>query len=292
MREARIEVAGRDVITARLDPTNVHGRDIMGTPALHLPLEFQLLPREGNEPEYTVVRIEGSLMTAQRAEFARFDPGPLALVPGPRPYYHQQQATAKMDRLRVKRFEDLRNGGDARFIASISCLVWLPAQRQFQVTYPVELEVRVPKSHWAESVVAAWGLSEIKVIEISFPKNATGENFRASHSRICEAESQFANAQYKQVLTTLRLSFEGLAKNLGFSAAGKDFFDSLFSSAYAEKREKAREALLGLYRFLHLGPHEQADLPGATAQPVITRQDARFALTLAHAIFEYIAPES
>jgi hypothetical protein len=119
-----------------------------------------------------------------------------------------------------------------------------------------------------------------------------GENFRTSYACVEEAERLFASGQYKQVLTTLRLSFEGLAKSLGFQAAGKDFFESLFASAHPEKREKARDALTGIYRFLHLGPHEQAGHVDAGNQSEVTRPDARLALTLAHAKFEYITPES
>jgi hypothetical protein len=66
----------------------------------------------------------------------------------------------------------------------------------------------------------------------------------------------------------------------------QDCFESLFANYHPGKKEKAREALAGLYRFLHLGPHEHANQPGSEGQPVVTREDARFALTMAHAIFE------
>ena len=59
------------------------------------------------------------------------------------------------------------------------------------------------------------------------------------------------------------------------------------ASSHPDKKEKARDALTGFYRFLHLGPHEQANHP---AQPVVSRQNARFALTMAYTVFEYIAP--
>jgi len=171
--------------------------------------------------------------------------------------------------------------------------LWYPAQQKFEVTRSSSgsLELSVPRSQWIDRVLSVWNLTQIKVIEIKFPGSAAGENFRNSYSRVEEAERLFTSGQYKQVLTTLRLSFEGLAKSLGFPAAGKDFFEALFAPAHPEKREKARDALTGIYRFLHLGPHEQANNLDLGTQPVITRQDARLALTLAHAIFEYITPE-
>jgi hypothetical protein len=94
----------------------------------------------------------------------------------------------------------------------------------------------------------------------------------------------------KQVLTSLRLSFEALAKSHGYEKPGKDFFESLFASSHPEKKEKIRDALTGIYRFLHLGPHEQSNHPASNAQPVVTRQDAQLAVTLTYAIFEYITP--
>ena len=150
----------------------------------------------------------------------------------------------------------------------------------------------VPKSHWVEGVLSVWNLSNIKVVEIQFPKGTAGENCRASCARVEKAERLFASGQYKQVLTTLRLSFEALANSLGFEGQDhvKKCFEFLFASSHSEKKEKAREALTGIYRFLHMGPHEQASPPDSNAQPVVTRQDARFALTLAYAIFEYITP--
>jgi len=198
-----------------------------------------------------------------------------------------------LDRLRIKRFEDTRAGGDAHFQIMLSSLVWYPGEQKFDAPQSSGyLDVVVPKSHWAEKVVSAWNLSHIRVVEIEFPKNITGENFRASYARVEEAEKLFASGHYKQVLTTLRLSFEALALSLGFEGQDhvKNCFESLFASSHPEKKEKARNALTGIYRFLHLGPHEHANHPDSNPQPVVTRQDARFALTLAYAIFEYITP--
>lgn len=174
-----------------------------------------------------------------------------------------------------------------------SSLVWYPLGQRFEVPYSSgNLDVVVPRSLWVDRVLSAWNLSNIKVLEVRFPGNTAGENFRNAYARVEEAEKHFTSGQYKQVLTSLRLSFEGLAKSFGSQAAGKEFFESLFASSHPEKREKARDALTGIYRFLNLGPHEQANHPDSDGQAVVTRQDARFALIMAHAIFEYITPEA
>jgi hypothetical protein len=243
--------------------------------------------------QYTLVRLAGNLLNQPLGEFASFDVGPLAEVPNPEPFFRHQEAFVALDRQRIRRFEDTRAGNEAYFQIMLSCLVWYPAQQKFEVTRSSgHLEVKVPQSHWAEKVISVWNLSNIKVVEIEFPKGAAGENFRASYARVEEAEKLLASGQYKQVLTTLRLSFEALANSLGFERRVKECFESLFASSHPDKKEKARDALTGIYKFLHLGPHEQVNQPVSSAQPVVTRQDARFALTLAYAIFEYITPSA
>lgn len=293
MSEVWLEVGGRNVVTVRLEPNTVQGRAMAGEPMLFLPMKLQLLPAgQQKDVQYTLVRLAGKLLNQPLGEFASFDVGPLAEVPNPEPFFRHQEAFVALDRQRIRRFEDTRAGNEAYFQIMLSCLVWYPAQQKFEVTRSSgHLEVKVPQSHWAEKVISVWNLSNIKVVEIKFPGSAAGENFRTSYARVEEAEKLFAQGHYKQVLTALRLSFEALAKSFGAEKAGKEFFESLFASTNPEKKEKACNALNNIYRFLHLGPHEQANHQGPNGQGAITRQDARFALTLVHAIFEYITPD-
>jgi hypothetical protein len=293
MSEVWLTTSGRNAITVRLDSNNVSGRSLAGLPALFFPIELQLLPggEKGDAP-YTMLRLAGTLQSQTLGEFASFEAGPMAEPSSPQPYFRQKQITVALDRERIKRFEEARGGNNANIQLSFSCLLWHPTQQEFEFIWGGPLQVDIPKSHWVERVLAFWNLSNTKVIEIRFPKNESGENFRNAYARVEEAEKHFASGQYKQVLTSLRLSFEGLAKSFGSQAAGKEFFESLFASSHPEKREKARDALTGIYRFLHLGPHEQANHPDSDGQAVVTRQDARFALIMAHAIFEYIIPEA
>jgi hypothetical protein len=294
MSEISLEAAGRQVITVRLDANNVIGRDLAGQPALYLPLQLQLLPAGQNrDVQYTLLRLTGKLVTPPLGEFASFELNPLAVVPNATPFYRQHEAMVTLDRQRIRRFEEVRSGKDAHFQIMLSSLLWYPAEHKFEAE-PSRggFEVVVPKSHWAEKVVSAWNLSNLKVVQIEFPKSGAGENFRASYARVEEAEKCFANGQYKQVLTTLRLSFEALSISLGYDNKHvRECFESLFASAHPDKKEKARDALTSIYRFLHLGPHEQADAQGPGFQPVVSRRDARFALTLAYTVFEYITTE-
>jgi len=293
MSEVPLVAAGQQVITVRLEPNELRGRDMAGQPALYLPLKLQVLPAgQKGEVQYTLLRLAGKLMNPPLGEFANFEVSPLAVVPNPNPFYRQHEVTVVLDRQRVRRFEEARSGANAHLQLSLSCLLWYPVEQRFETTISSGyLDVVVPRSLWVEQVVSVWNLSNIKVIEIEFPQGAAGENFHASYARVEEAEKLLASGQYKQVLTTLRLSFEALANSLGFDRRVKECFESLFASSHPDKKEKARDALTGIYKFLHLGPHEQANQPASGAQPVVTRQDARFALTLAYAIFEYITPD-
>jgi len=293
MSELWLSAGGRNVITVRLEANNVSGRDLAGLPALFFPMELQLLPGgdKGDAP-YNLVRLAGTLQSQPLGEFASFEAGPMADPSSPQPFYRQKQITVALDRVRVKRFEDARAGNNANLQITVSCLLWYPMQQKVETVWGGPLQVEVPKSHWVERVLSFWNLSSTKVVEIHFPKSDVGENFRTSYARVEEAEKLFASGHYKQVLTALRLAFEALAKSFGSEKATKEFFESLFASAHPEKKEKARDALNGIYRFLHLGPHEQGNHPESNAQPVVTRQDARFALTLAYAIFEYITPDA
>lgn len=294
MSEVSFVVADHQVATVRLDPNSLQGRDVAGVPALYMPLKLQLLPGgQKRDVQYTLLRLAGTLQNQPLGEFARFEVAPLAAVPNATPFDRHQDAFVTLDRQQIKRFEDARGEGDARFQLMLSCLVWYPLGQRFDAAPSSGyLEVVVPRSHWIDKVLSAWNLSKIKVVEIKFPGSEAGENFRAAYARVEEAEKLFAQGHYKQVLTALRLSFEALAKSFGSEKPGKEFFESLFASAHPDKREKARDALNGIYRFLHLGPHEQTSHPDANPQPVVIRKDARLALTLTNAVFEYITPET
>lgn len=289
MSEISFAVNNRNVITIRLEPNNVQGRDLTGSPALYLPLQLQLLGAgQQGDVQYTLLRLAGKISDQHSREFASFDVGPLAEVPSPQPYYRPQEALVALNHRQIKKYEDARAGNNAQFRVMLAGLLFY--QQKFEVARSTQyLDVVVPRSHWVDNVLSAWKISSVKVVEIDFPSDTAGENFRLSYARVEEAERLFASGQYKQVLTALRLSFETLANSLGFERRMKDCFDFLFASFHPEKKEKARGALTGLYQFLHLGPHEQAN-SGPNAEAVVTRQDARLALTLTYAIFEYITP--
>src|SRR6266404_5535445 len=180
MSEVWLPVGARNVITVRLEPNNVQGRDIAGQPALYLPIQLQLLPAgQQKDVQYTLVRLAGKLQSQALGEFASFDVGPLAEVPSPDPFFRQQEALIALDRGQINRFEETRAGKDASFQVMLTGLLWYPAQQKFEVTRTSSgfLELSVPRSHWIDRVLSVWDLSHTKVVEIKFSGSATGENF-------------------------------------------------------------------------------------------------------------------
>lgn len=292
MPETTLTIRNYQALTIRLEPTDVRGKDLAGQPVLSLPLKLRLLPvgpPQTGEP-YVLLRLAGTVWSNLIGEFARFEVGPLAEESNPSPYDRQCDVDVPLDRVQIKRFEDVRAGSNANLTIGFSALVWLRTQSIFAAVHAnSQLQVVVPKSHWVEEVVSKWSLSNPKIVEIRFPKSETGGNFHTAYSRIEAAERAFANGQYSQVLVELYSAFEGLAKSHQFSKPDQSFFVSLLADMHDEKKEKAKLALDHLCGFLHLGRHEPKPSP-ETFQ--IFRSDARFALTMAHAVFEYITPKA
>jgi len=294
MAETSFTIRSYEVLKVRLEPTDVRGTGSVARPMLRLPLKLQIMPTRAQlgDVNYALLRLAGTLSSPAVGEFAEFEVGPIVEESRPDAYYVRPlDVQVGLDQPRVRQFEDARSGANAQFSVSLSGLVWFPQDQKFENAYSASpLQVIVPRSHWVDEVTSRWGLSSVKMIEITFPASKVGETFRSAYAHVEGAEKLFANGHYKQVLTELRLAFEGLANSLGFEKHMKECFDHLLAEFGAEKKEKAREAVLNLYRFLHLGPHEQVQAPETAEEPAITRGDARFALVMTYAVFEYITP--
>ncbi len=291
MSEVWLQIASQNVITVRLEPNSVQGRDMAGQPALYLPLQLQLLPAgQQGSLQYTLLRLAGKLQNSALNDFAAFEVGPLAPVPSATPFFRQHDALVVLDRQRVRRFEDTRAGNDAHFQILFSGLISYPAeQRQkFEITHPLgNMEVVIPRSHWVDRVLPFWNLSNVKLIEIKFPGGTAGENFRKAYAKVETAEKLYANGQWKQTLAELYSAFESLAKAFDFAKPDQQFFAGMLSTLHPVKKEKVKLSLDAFCDLLHLGRHEPREAAEAFN---VSPQDARFALIMAHAVFEYITP--
>ncbi len=296
MAEVTFNIRSFAVARVRLDPTAVYGSEVAGQPVLHLPLRVRLRPAglQQQPLHYVIIRFAGAI-SSQRlpgGEFASFEARPLAEMSNTSDYEGQIEISVCLDRARVKRLEDARAGADANLSLSFWTLVWLstqvgPGQSPFEVAYGSSLQIVVPKSHWAEQVVSRWGVDDVKVVEIMFPRSQAGENLRAAYSHVANAEKHFANGLNKETLAELYSAFEEMANRSGFKEPDQAFFVSLLTDLHPEKKEKAKLALDSLCDFLHLGRHEPKQSPSTFE---ISRSDARFALVMACAVFEYITP--
>jgi len=295
MSEISFPVRSYNVLTVRLAPTDVRGEGSPARPLLVLPFEIQMNPTKGERGpvSYTLLRLAGTLIIpASGAELATFEFQPLAAEPFPDPGYWPLPIAVELDRAVIRHFEEARAGADARLSISLAALISFPDNHKFEaVRSTTPLLIAVPRSHWVDNVLSRWNLTDIKLIEIRFPKSAAGENYRTAYERVETAEKLFANGLYREALTELRRAFEALAQSHNF---GKPYelFEHVFGDAHPDKREKATQALTHMYRFLHLGPHEPSRNEQASnpSEPTVTRRDARFALTMVHAIFEYMTP--
>ncbi|MGH9353158.1 MAG: hypothetical protein ACRD2G_13530, partial [Terriglobia bacterium] len=258
MSEVWLPAAGRNAITVRLEPNSIYGQDMAGQPALHLPLQMQLLPAgQQKNVQYQLVRLAGTLQSQLLGEVASFETGPLVEMPQPDPCFSTQHVTVQLDRWQIKRFEDTRDGKDAHLQITLSCLLWYPMQPRFEVTRsPGYLDVVVPRSHWVDRVLPPWNLSTVKLVEIKFLGSEAGEQFRASYARVEAAEKLFANGQWKQTLGELYSAFEALAKGSGFAKPDQQFFAGLLSVLHPAKKEKFKLSLGAFCDTLHLGRHE------------------------------------
>lgn len=290
MAEVSFVIGNQQPLTVRLEPTDVRGGNLAGQLILRLPFKLLALPLGGQPGGYVLVRLAGAIMSPPVGEIWRFEAGPLAEASHPAPnFWRQVEVLVEVDRLQAERFEQGRSGANVQLQISFSGLIWSAGEQKFwTVLSQGQLQLVIPRSHWVDEVVSRWGLSDVRIVEIGFPKSEAGDNFRAAYLRVEAAEKLFANAQYKQALAELYSGFEGLAKSMGFAKPDQQFFAELLAELHPTKKESAKRALDNLCDFLHLGRHEAKEAPEAFA---IWRSDARFALIMSQAVLEYITPK-
>jgi hypothetical protein len=67
-------------------------------------------------------------------------------------------------------------------------------------------------------------------------------------------------------------------------------WEQILTHTHAGVRDKLLDSFIAFREVLHLGPHQP--MPTTQSPTPISRQDARFALVVAHAIFEYFSAEN
>jgi hypothetical protein len=260
-------------------------------PLLKLQMKLQVLQPSvpGQTVSYTLLRIAGKILVGNDTEeFARFEAGPLAEISNSQSYDRQLHLTAQVTPRQIKHIEDVRDGKDPFFAVQVKGLVLIQPGNEFEALQEITLQLSVPRSHWIDRALNVWKLSDLRLLEINFPQNGPKE-MAVARERLGNAEQLYRIGDYSHVLTELRSAFDAIAK--GHSGeVSKGAWEKFLVNTHPSVRTELLDAFIKFRDFLHLGPHEP--MPTAQAPIVISRHDARFALIVAHAIFEYFSGEN
>jgi hypothetical protein len=278
-------------IVAKLEPTSVFGEGTIFH-NLVLQLSLRLSPISLETPlHYTLLRVAGKLSLANTNDtVAALDSEPMAMQSGPQAYDQRLDLKAPLTLGQIKRIEELRDGKNPCFRITLTALVMLhTTPRDFERASDAQLYVTVPRSHWIDQVLNIWNVSDLRLLEISAPRDGRKEIVLAQE-RLAQAENFYRTADYPQVLTELRSAFTAIAECYSCKQADQNAFGKMLVNTHPAMRERLRQSFGYFCAVLNTGPHEPPPTP-EVPMPV-SRQDARVALVVAHAIFEYFSSQS
>lgn len=283
MAETYLSVGTFNPIKIRLDPTDVRAAGTVWRPILRFPLKVQILPLQ-ESPDYTLTELSCSVTYHPLQEIARIQMSDLVEDSSPQAYDRPLDLDVAISPQIAARMEEARDGKDPCFSLAFAGRVWLWATGKFgRAATNHVLDVRIPRSTWADQVLQVWKLAEVKFVEIRFVNGSLATDLALAHRMIEGAERHYANGHYREVLAEIFAAFESFAKARGFSRPDQQFFVSVLSEMGAAKKEKAKLMLDGICGFLQLGRHE------ANPPTIVTRDDARLMLIFASAIVEYFS---
>lgn len=288
MSETSFNIKGHGVGRVRLEPTDITGMGSPANPQLVLGLKFQLLPHP--QTSYSLLRVHAKIFVGnENHPIASAEHLPLV----EESYQNVSERTISLNvpltLAQIKHLEDVRNGDNLVLRIMLSGLVALKQLNEFERLQDMNLRVPVPRSHWIDTALKAWGVSDLRILEIKLPGESRKEMVTA-RQRLERAEGLYRIGDYPHVLSELRNASDAIAEAYSQKGVGKDAWDEILAQAHAGVRESLLEMLASFRKFLHLGPHQP--LPTPETPTPISRQDARFALIVAHAVFEYFSADN
>jgi len=287
MAEISFSVKGNGVLRVRLEGGDITGMGSPAYPLLMLPLKMQLLPL--GPLQYTLLRLGGKIYVSNENDaLATFENAPMAEESMSNPYDRPVNLTVPLTLTQIKHIEDLRAGGNLAMRVALTGLVALKPNNEFERLQEVVLQLSIPRSHWIDTTLKAWRVSDLRLLEVNFPAEGPKE-IALAKERLVDAEQLYRMGDYPHALTALRLAFAAIAEFYSTKRAGKDMFEQMLVNTHPDVQEKLGIAFNGFYRFLHLGPHAPAPTSGVPIP--ISRQDVRLALVVTHAMFEYFSAE-
>jgi hypothetical protein len=286
MSETSFNVKNNGVGRVRLESTDIVGIGSPANPQLLLGIKFQLLPLGPNP--YTLLRVHGKIFIGNENQpVATAEHTPIAEQAYQNIYERTVQLAVPLTLTQIKHIEDVRSGNDLRFRLTLSGLIAL--KDEFERLQDMNLDISVPRSHWLDMALKPWGVSDLRQLEIKFP-GASHKEMVTARERLERAEGLYRVGDYPHVLTELRNAFDAIAQAYSQKGVPKDAWEQMLTNTHPTVRERLLETLAEFRKILHLGPHQP--LPTAETPTPISRQDARFALVVAHAVFEYFSTEN
>jgi hypothetical protein len=292
MPSTSFALRGQHVGRVTLEVADIRAEGAYWRPILHLPLKLSLMPLGGPDAaigsNFYLLQTDCELYYGSHEELASFQVPWVVEQANPQPYERDFPIRVELSPLIVQRIEELRSGKDPQFELELKALVSLGAGGNFdKVRAQSRLAFAVPRSTWTDRVLEVWKLGRHKLIDIEFPHNRTGEQFKKAYTKLEEAEKHFSNGQWRETLASIYAAFELLAKSRKFSKPDQQFFAALLADHNPVTKESAKRMLDSFCAFLHLGRHETA--PADSPRPVAGRNEARLSLITAHAVFEYLS---
>jgi hypothetical protein len=287
MAETSFTVKGSGVGRVRLEPTDVMGMGSPANPQLIIGLKFHLSPHP--QTTYILLRVNAKIYVGnENHPVAAAEHPPIAEEPYPNAYDRTVNLSVPLTLTQIKHIEDVRNGENLLLRVTLSGLVALKQSSEFERLQEMMLQVPIPRSHWIDTALKPWGVSDLRLLEIKFPGDSHKE-MATARERLAQAEGLYRVGNYPQVLNELRNAFDAIAQAYSKKGVGKDVWEQLLTHTHASVRDKLLGSFLAFRDFLHLGPHQP--MPTTQTPIPVSRQEARFALIVAHAIFEYFSCE-
>jgi len=253
MAEAYFNVKSRGVMRVRMEPTEIFGTGSATFPTLMLQLKLQLLPAQlQTVVNYTLLRLAGKLAVGnENTDLASFEAPPLAEGSNTNSWERVLNVVVPLDIRQIKHIEELRDGKDLLLKFTLTGLVALEGNSEFERLQDISLQLQVPRSHWIDRALNVWRISDLRLLEINSPANGSKEVILGM-ARLAQAEQFYRTGDYPHVLTELRSAFAAVAESYSAQQADKNTFEKMLVNMSIRIRKCARSSATRFTTFAHI----------------------------------------
>lgn len=182
----------------------------------------------------------------------------------------------------LRQVEKIREGKDLVLVVNVSFVGEIYRQPQTKTSSAFQLQFRIPKSDWVETLLPEMGYKTVSLLEI--PQLMDSE-FQEITKYVDEAWKQHSMGEYNRVLSDCRKALEAIGTKIR-----KKGFEKTITEEEGRKRKVPNWGkLLGNKDLGNLvGTINQKTVgfmtPGSHAGKAVNKEDADFALMTTHAI--------